>query len=251
MARRGGSGGRSSGRSGASKGGGGRARSRRDEVEDEDGYDERPRRGGRSANAGPNMQLILGSVGGLILLLVIGGFLISSTEDARRDKERKLQEEMEAAEQAAKDKIAAAEAKAAKLTADKEAREAPWNKALEKVLAPLKKMMNKDNKVKRYILAFSFANDGPTFYFPVRPKFFTGDAAEVRETCQSLCDLVEELCLKGFAHAKEGGYPVVNQKIEVHFTEKWSDAEKKDNPDAGKWKREVATYTNGTLTMKR
>lgn len=249
MARR--SGGRAGGR-GGSKGSsrGGAKRSRRDEYEEDD-YDERPRRGGRSANKGPNMTLILGSVGGLILLLVIGMVLINSTENARREKERRMEEEFER-DKAEKEAKAAAHAKKVEdAKRAKAAKEAPWNKALEKILAPLKKKMNKDNLVKRYILAFSFANDGPTFYFPIRPKFITGDEAEVRETCEKLCGWVEELCAAGFAHAEEGGYPVKNQKITVHFKEKTTEEDKKNNPDAGKWRREVATWSNGSLTLKR
>jgi hypothetical protein len=248
MARR--SGGRSGGR-GGSKGGArkGSSRARRDEYEEDD-YDERPRRS-RSANAGPNMMLILGSVGGLILLLVVGMVLINSTEDSRRAEE---QAKEEAWERDKAEKEAAAAARAKEVNAKKNAKlaaEAPWMKAMEKILAPLKKKMNKEKTVKRYILAFSFANDRPTFYFPVRPKFFTGPSDEVTETCQLLCDLVEELCQKGFAHAEEGGYPVKNKTIKIMFKEKTTEADKKDNPDAGKWRREVGTYSNGTFTLKR
>ncbi|MHC5020412.1 MAG: hypothetical protein ACYTGX_09930 [Planctomycetota bacterium] len=249
MARR--SGGRSSGRGGARggarKGGG---RSRRDEYEEDD-YDERPRRGGRRANSGPDMKLILGSVGGLILLLAIGGFLISSTEQARIEKERRQEEEYAAKQREIEEKAAAAKKKIEDAKREKEAKEAPWNKALEKILAPLKKKMNKDNKVKRYILAFSFANDRPTFYFPIRPKFLTGPEDEVRETAQGLCDLVEELCAKGFAHAEEAGYPVKDKEIIVHFKIKTTESDKKADPDLGKWKREVGLYKNGSLTLKR
>lgn len=249
MARR--SGGRAGGRGGsrggsARKGGG---RSRRDEYEDE--YDDRPRRGGRSSKSGPDMKLILGSVGGLILLLAIGGFVISSTEDARREKERRQEEEYERDKAEKLAKAEAAKAEIERKKREQEAKEAPWNKALEKILAPLKKKMNKDNKVKRYIAAFSFANDRPTFYFPIRPKFLTEDEAEVRETAQGLCDLVEELCAKGFAHAEEAGYPVKDKEILIHFKIKTTESDKKENPDLGKWKREVGIYKNGTLTLKR
>lgn len=242
----------------------GRARSRRDE-DAEDESDEQPRGGYQRGASGPNMPLIIGSVVGLVALLVIGGLAINSTAKSRAADARRKQEDAERDKRKREEKLAAAEAEMKQHAADKSARTGPWSKALEKVVMPLKRYMEKENKVKRIILSRGWENDRAEFHVKIRPKFYTEPFDDVKDTLQELCDKIVECAENGFAHAEKEGYPMKEDSkvIIIHFWDapveeqpKEGDGEAdEDDPFAqasGKKKdkgKEVATYRNGSLTI--
>lgn len=242
----------------------GRARSRRDE-DAEDESDEQPRGGYQRGSSGPNMPLILGSVGGLVALLVIGGVMMVNTSKSRADKIRRDKDEAARTERQRIEKQEAADAEMKRREADKAARTGPWAKALEKVVMPLKRYMEKENKVKRIILSRGWENDRAEFHVKIRPKFYTEPFDDVKDTLQELCDKIVECAENGFAHAEKEGYPMKDDAkvIIIHFWDPPVEEQPKageseadeDDPFAqgsGKKKekgKEVATYRNGSLTI--
>lgn len=242
---------------------GSRARSRRDEDYDDE-PEERPR-GGVRRSSGPNMPLIIGSVVGLIALLVIGGVVMSNTAANRKADAKRKKDDEARAKRLHEEKLAAAEAEMKRIADEKLARTGPWAKALEKVVMPLKRYMEKENMVKRILGSRGWENDRAEFHIKIRPKWHTEPMDDVRATMEALCAKIVECAENGFAHAEKEGYPMKDDAkvIIIHFWDPPAEEAPKggggdsddpfeeaaETPKKKEKGREVATYKNGSLTI--
>jgi hypothetical protein len=211
------------------------------------------------------MPLILGSVVGLIALLVIGALVMKSTADSRALEKRRRAEEADRLKREHEAKQAAVEAEAKRIADEAAAKKGPWAKALEKVVMPLKKYMEKENAVKRIIGSRGWENDRAEFHIRIRPKFYTEPMEDVQQTLDALCAKIVECAENGFAHAEKEGYPLSSEakNIIIHFWDPPPEEPKAAEPEGDEgsgegaaapkkpknWGKEVANYKNGTLTI--